>query len=335
MNWKPIIIAVVITGLVMSCKKSSEDTSEDSASTGDILVQALAEGGAHASSTEGGSAAIASKVSLNEMNVLEEEIQFAKNSAGFISHADQVNQLATACKFSTRVCSSNTGTIDWNSCTISGPKAVLTMSGGWTETWTNTGDCTNGYLSLLESVTRRSTSSVISFPGGSTLTTDTQGGSAWDGTVFTAGGIIITRAQAQVRNIAVSPANSAIHKVLKGRRGTTLFDYYSVPSLTVSGTRTNGSGSGLGSSGSNRALNGTVTVYHNLAQYNATNTFSAVTWSDATCCFPTSGSISTTFTGAGAPTGPVTLTFSTNCGVAKLASPENTTGTDIELVNCQ
>ncbi len=333
MKWKPIFIAAIITGLVVSCNKNSEDTTEDSASTNDVLVQALAEGAGQASSTEGGTAAIAS--SINTMAVLEEEIQYAKKTTESLVANDRVAESAANCKFSARTCSSTTGTITWSGCSIPGPKASLTMTGGWTETWTDPGDCTNGYLSVSNSVTRKTTSSVISYPGGATVTTDTNGGNAWDGTAIAAGGIIQTRANTFNRNISVTPANSGIHKVMIGRRGAKLFDYFSVPSLTITGSHTNGSGNGLSASGSNRSLGGTVTIYHNQANYTAVNTFNAVAWGDATCCFPTTGSISTTFSGTSAPTGPITLTFSTSCGTANLATPDNTAGTSIDLINCQ
>lgn len=339
MKWKIAVLSIVTMGLIVSCsKKSEDDTTEESASSSDVLTEALTEGSSQASSTEGGTRAIASQFASNQMDVLEEEIQFAKThslNAGAISN-DPVHQFADECKYSSlRQCSAGTGTVNWNGCSIAGPKLSITMTGGWTETWPSNGDCTNGYLALFGSVTRKSSGSVINFPGGATITTDTTGGPAYNGTVFATGGIIVTRAQTAVRSIAMSPTDSAIRKVYKGRRGTTVFDYYSIPSLTVSGAKANGNSSGLGSTSSNRAITGTVTIHHNLAKYTATNKFNDVTWSDASCCFPVSGSISTTFSGTGAPSGTSTLTFTSTCGSATFVNAENPSGVGINLTSCQ
>lgn len=340
MRWKILLIAALTVAFTVSCKKNSEDTSEEGDGTEKVATEALSEASSHATASEGGSSAIASQITA-QMDVMEEELRFAKdisatmNPQGYISPDDQVHQLAGACKYSSRSCSAGTGTVNWDSCSISGANTSITMTGGWTETWSDVGDCTLGYLSGIgNTVKRSSTGSVINFAGGATISTDTAGGTAWDGTVFSAGKVITTRGSTTNRSIAMDPVNtSAIHKVFKGRRGSTLFDYYTVPALTVSGSKSNGTTNGLGSSSANRALTGTVTIYHNLAKYNATNTFTAVTWADATCCYPTSGTISTTFTGTGAPSSMLT-TFTSSCGQATLAVTGGST-TTITLTSCQ
>jgi hypothetical protein len=67
-----------------------------------------------------------------------------------------------------------------------------------------------------------------------------------------------------------------------------------------------------------RVVNGTVTVQHNLLKYTSTTTFTSVGYGEPGCCFPTTGSVSTTFS-KGAETGKTeTLTFSNICGEASL-----------------
>ena len=330
-----LIHTTLAVALNISCKKNDEDTTEDSDASAYVMTEAVSEISGHASATEGGSASIASFAN-NQLDILEEEIQFAKKQLLAGTSDDRVTQSASECRYSSvRTCSTTTGTIAWNGCTITGPRITVTMTGGWSETWTNGGDCSRGYLTANDTVTRSSTGSTMSFPAGGNITTDTKGGTAYDGTVFTSGGIITNRTNTTNRHITMTPTNSAIHKVYTGRRGATVFDYYVKPDITITGAKTNGTSSGLGTSSANRAMSGTVTLYHNLAKYTATNTFNSVTWSTATCCFPVSGNISTTYTGSGAPSGTYVLTFLSTCGYATLTTPSDSTGSTIELSSCQ
>jgi hypothetical protein len=73
-----------------------------------------------------------------------------------------------------------------------------------------------------------------------------------------------------------------------------------------------------------------VTLYHNLAKYTATNSFNSVTWSSSTCCYPTSGSVTTTFTGAKSGTG--TMTFTSTCGAATYV--DSTGSSNVTLTQC-
>lgn len=348
MTFKFLFLSLLTITLILSCKKKNEDKTEDSDTSAYISIEAMTAAGEQASASEGGSQNIATTTATQminqQMDVLEEEIRFAKkyisdenslNENGFTGPADHVTQSATACRYSARHCSAGTGTVAWDSCTISSQKATVTMTGGWTETWTNTGDCTNGYLSPQESVTRSSTGSVVNLPTGATITTDTKGGTAYNGMAFTSGSVITTRSNTTNRAVAMTPTTSAIRKVYTGRRGATIFDYFTVPNITVTGTRFNGATNGLGSTSTNRAVSGTITVHHNLAKYSATNTFNSVTWSSASCCFPTSGSITTTFSGTGAPTGTYTLTFNSSCTTPTFLTPDNALGSAVELSNCQ
>jgi hypothetical protein len=71
-------------------------------------------------------------------------------------------------------------------------------------------------------------------------------------------------------------------------------------------------------SGSTRVLSGTVRVQANIARYTASATFDAVTFGQAGCCFPTSGTVTTTIQGGASDGRTETLTFGGACGEASL-----------------
>jgi hypothetical protein len=88
-------------------------------------------------------------------------------------------------------------------------------------------------------------------------------------------------------------------------------------------------------SGTTMVATGTVTVQHNLAKFTSTTTFDSVEYGDANCCFPTGGSVTTTFVSGPHSGGTETLTFSssTTCGAAKLTHPDGTTA-GLTLMHC-
>jgi len=80
-------------------------------------------------------------------------------------------------------------------------------------------------------------------------------------------------------------------------------------------------------SGTRRVLSGAVTVQHNLAKYTAVATFNDVGY-EVGCCFPTSGSVTTTFQNGPYQGDTETLAFSGVCGEATLTT---TSGTMVSL----
>jgi hypothetical protein len=76
-------------------------------------------------------------------------------------------------------------------------------------------------------------------------------------------------------------------------------------------------GEGIG-----RVVSGSVTVQHNLAKETATATFNQVAYGETGCCFPTSGSIRTTFNSGSNQGKTETLTFSSTCGEGTLTKPD-------------
>jgi hypothetical protein len=92
-----------------------------------------------------------------------------------------------------------------------------------------------------------------------------------------------------------------------GGKSTKIWDH----TVTASGIAVTGAAGA-------RVANGTVVVQHNLLHYTSTTTFTNVGYGEPGCCFPTEGSVSTTYS-KGAYTGKTeTLTFSNACGEATL-----------------
>jgi hypothetical protein len=313
---KSLMALFLISLAITSCKKnSSEDTTDDSDSTYSIASQALSEGSSHASATEGGSVAnlVSGPLSENLLSLGTEVKNLDLDSQNYIDPQDRITQKATACSYATaRSCASGTGTIAWNGCSV----GAATMTGGWTETWPSNAACTVSFLGNNNVVERSSTGSTLNLPLGASITVDTSGGTAYDGTVFTAGSVITNRKKTS-------------------RKGASVFDYYVVPAITVSGALKNSSSNGLTG---NRTMSGSVTIYHNLAKYTATNAFAAVTWGDSTCCYPTSGTITSSFSGTGAPATSGVMTFTSTCGEATfIATTGSTAGAteSVTLDSCQ
>jgi hypothetical protein len=320
-----IILCVVLLLSSTGCKKSSSDTSTTTEavvdSTSNIAEAAMSEAGSQASATEGASSPFMASIDGFDTELQEFE-------SDLINPADVfgVNPQA-ACSYSSArgACSSTVATVTWGSCTI----GTVTMTGGWTETYSSNAVCTAGNLATGTNgdyVDRASTSQVATLVSGITVTTDTQGGTAYDGVAVPAGAIRTTKG-ASSRTIVSNPTTSAVHRVLKGPLGTTWFDYYVFPNLTVTGTRAL----------STRTATGTVTIKHNRALYSASHSFpttpagDVVTWGSSSCCYPTSGKITSTLSGA--VSGTTTLTFSATCGAATFVDTDGASSS-LTLTRC-
>jgi hypothetical protein len=74
--------------------------------------------------------------------------------------------------------------------------------------------------------------------------------------------------------------------------------------------------------GSDRVVNGSVIVQHNILKYTSTTTFASVGYGEPLCCFPTSGSVSTTFS-KGANVGKTeSISFGGVCGEVTLTQAD-------------
>jgi hypothetical protein len=83
--------------------------------------------------------------------------------------------------------------------------------------------------------------------------------------------------------------------------------------------------------GTSRSVSGTVTVQHNILRFTSTTTFDSVSYGEPGCCFPTGGSVSTTFSSGPNVGKTESLSFSLLCGEATLT---NTNGT-VEALTLQ
>jgi hypothetical protein len=159
------------------------------------------------------------------------------------------------------------------------------------------------------------------------ITHDTNGaGTGWDTTVDPApsnGGVDVSCVNAgcdSARNIFVNGSHLTGTVTIDGKQ-TTIWDHTVTGGVSVSGV------------GAGRAVNGAVTVQHNLAKYTAFAYFNSVVYGAPSCCFPTSGSVTTQFHSGGDKGKTETLRFTAVCGEATLANADGSTE-DITLQHC-
>jgi hypothetical protein len=221
--------------------------------------------------------------------------------------------------------------IPWGSCTIVlGSGANLILGGTTTDTFysdaayttvSNPICTTPSSLASGNSFQRVYSNTTVTLPGGGVFTVDnTTVPTAWDGTTFsnTTNGTRITVSAGPTRNITIN----GVHKTF----ASALFKFDHIISttgtagLTVTGTK----------AGANRVMNGNIKVYHQLAKYTAANTFNSVTWGSASCCFPTSGTVTTAISPG---TDSYTTTFTNTCGAATI-SKNSAAATNFTLTHC-
>jgi len=105
---------------------------------------------------------------------------------------------------------------------------------------------------------------------------------------------------------------------------------YKIWDHTVS---TGAGGLTIADTGTSRVVSGEVTVQHNILRYTATSTFNSVVYADPTCCFPTSGNVTTTFQNGPDVGKQETLVFSAACGEATL-TPAVGIAENLTLAHC-
>ena len=176
------------------------------------------------------------------------------------------------------------------------------------------------------SLTRTTTGSTrtLTGPDGNTyaIVHDTNGaGSGWDSAVSPApgdGGVALTCASGGCvagKNLIINGSHLTGTVTVAGKEAKIWDHTVSTGDgvLTVTG------------SGTSRIVNGSVTVQHNILKYTAETTFSNVGYGEAGCCFPTTGSVSTTFLRGDGPGKTESLAFSSACGEATLTKADGTT----------
>ncbi len=144
---------------------------------------------------------------------------------------------------------------------------------------------------------------------------DTNGaGTGWDTTVSPAptdDGVVVTcgAGGCEDSRTLVVHGSHLTGTVTIGGAETKIWDH------TVS---TDGNGLTVTGSGAGRVVDGSVFVQHNLLRYTSVTTFHAVGYGDTACCFPTSGSVTSTYSEGTAKNVTETLTFGSACGQATL-----------------
>jgi hypothetical protein len=209
-----------------------------------------------------------------------------------------------------------------------------TASAAWDSTFTLAygSNCDTTHANLLSQaancdVTRTTSATgntrTITGPNGNSYAVmhNTQGqGTGWDQSVTPApnnnGLVAMCGASGCSSGLKLSINGSHLTGTLTAAGGTptTWWDH------TVS---TGAAGIDVTISGTSRIVTGTVMVQHNLAKFTSTTTFNNVTYDDANCCFPTGGSVTTTFSKGPHLGKTETLTFGgAGCGEAKLTKTD-------------
>lgn len=127
---------------------------------------------------------------------------------------------------------------------------------------------------------------------------------------------------AATRTLMINGSHLTGQVVLGGAAAETFWDQ------TVS---TPTGGISITGSGTSRTVNGTVIVEHNLLEATSTSVLSNIVYGNANCCFPTGGTISTTYTGTKAGT-TESMSFSAQCGEATLT--QNKIQSAVTLLHC-
>jgi hypothetical protein len=142
-------------------------------------------------------------------------------------------------------------------------------------------------------------------------------GTGWDSTVVPApsnGGVILACGAsgcAASRTLVISGSH------LTGEADSLLRWDHTV-STGPGGINVTGTGPG-------RVVTGSVVVEHNLAHFTSTTTFNDVAYGNTACCYPTGGSVTTTFSSGPNVSKTETLAFMALCGEATLTKPDGST----------
>jgi hypothetical protein len=305
-----VLLLVLMLGFTTSCSGQNPlEALEDPQSN--IAESSTAAVGSIATDSEGGSMSAASYNSKS----LSSPIHPASNQTmGVCSYTAARN-----------ACVGSAMTVTWDNCEMSTASGInLMLSNGWTNTYDSAATCTSaqggGSLTAAgQSLTRTSSSFIITLLAGATVTTDTNAQTtAYLNQAIPGTGVTLA-VGASSKTITIN----GVHQVLHGPEGRVWFDHSLTSGpMTVTGTR----------AGGNRVINGQVTIYHNTEMYKAVSTFNNVTWGNPTCCFPTGGTLTSVFSGAVAGTS--TMTYTATCGTATFTNTSGTTSS-VSLSICE
>jgi hypothetical protein len=193
----------------------------------------------------------------------------------------------------------------------------------------NTGNTFSGTVTLTYS---RVATCVLGTTGETvTRTTDLSRGAAFGSKIQSTSetrtdyrGISIGGGAQMIRNSTNYALDLAgIHKIKRSSGGDTIFD--------VSMRTTNLLNLSDPTVSPISVSSGTLEVVHNTGKWVATLATTGLTYNYGTCCYPTSGSISVSYTGSVKQTG--TITFDGECGTANYS--DGTNSTSVALLGCE
>lgn len=322
---KIILSACLLVSLSISCNKKKTEEEEADADTSFYVVEAAV-----------------TAIGQMAYSVEAEEATLLSHSPYHSIEPSSIHLLSN-CNYATArsACTNLQTTVDWNGCTLSNTSSSgtnsATLTGVITETYSGFGAAScllTGDESNVKRLISNTNPWVLTFANNATLTRDMDPGTAFDGTTYSSAseGTSITRVESGTSN-GLNCGNlsstrcyqiivNGLHTTFKGPRGRTWFEHILTSDVTFTGSKSN----------NNRTMAGSTSVWHELAQYKAVNTFNNVTWGNSTCCYPTSGSISTILTGS--KTGSLTMTFSATCGEASFYNSSDESTTTIQLTQC-
>jgi hypothetical protein len=216
-------------------------------------------------------------------------------------------------------CTNMTDTYTLQGCSVAKGKIILL--GGFDEAFSGTGAdlCTNPLVNG-ETATRTSKGLSATFASGESLAFDTAGGTAYDGTVIPATGIV----SALANDITSTSINGA-HTIFKDKDGVAKEDDFAMSTAPVLM-------SGVMADGTFAITEGKLRVFHQIDKYNSDVTIDKLSWSDKACCHPVSGKLSEVQSGA--KTGNRSLTFTAKCGTATLVDVDGSSS-EVNLPACQ
>jgi hypothetical protein len=235
----------------------------------------------------------------------------------FLERFSPTNALASTCisTISSSTCSGSALTVPLASCILIGNSSSAT--GSLIFTWSS-GSCVNPpSSSAANAVFTRAAGDpanpIVITSGNYSLTLTTQTSTGYS--TGKSGGLTITCGSSGCssgRSITINGTNWV---------GTSELGTFNHTISTTSPITITGSGS------SRSVTGGTVTTQHNLAQYTATSTIASPLGFTAGCCHPTSGSLSTSFSGGAFNGKSESLTFNSTCGSGTLTNSNGSTST--------
>lgn len=241
---------------------------------------------------------------------------------------------ATSCILGVRIkgqtCSSSAITLTLGGCTSS--DGYFAWTGSDTLTFGTSSACTSA-------TTTGATGGIMNLTSGSTVTLTSAGGITR--TNNTTGNLIVQTSASSGYNSAVSGGSTITCTGTTCAAGRT-FNISGLQRLDYTSTSAQTSGSatynhslntstpftitGTDAAGTKTISAGTLVLQHNLLKFTATSTVTTSLTFTSGCCFPTGGSMTTTFSGS--KTGSETITFSSTCGTASVG------GTSFSMTQC-